>query len=131
MRRNRPDALERPPEGKRSGLSARLEAVRLLHTSSVRRTIPVQRIADALVEAGYISLDQQARALGVHRATAWTIMRTKHKLGYLNGKTAERMLANPELPTCIRDVLHRYATEKPRQGRCSKSRVTHAAGEGE
>jgi len=131
MRRNRPDALERPPEGKRSGLSARLEAVRLLHTSSMRRTIPVQRIADALVEAGYISLDQQARALGVHRATAWTIMRTKHKLGYLNGKTAERMLANPELPTCIRDVLHRYATEKPRQGRCFKSRVTQAAGEGE
>ena len=95
MRRNRPDALERPPEGKRSGLSARLEAVRLLHTSSVRRTIPVQRIADALVEAGYISLDQQARALGVHRATAWTIMRTKHKLGYLNGKTAERMNVQP------------------------------------
>ena len=131
MRRNRPDALERPPEGKRSGLSARLEAVRLLHTSSVRRTIPVQRIADALVEAGYISLDQQARALGVHRATAWTIMRTKHKLGYLNGKTAERMLANPELPTCIRDVLHRYATERPRQPRCSKSRATQAAAKDE
>jgi len=131
MRRKITDPVEGPPDSKRSRLRARLEAVRLLNASSVRRTIPVQRIADALVEAGYISLDQQARALGVHRATAWTIMRTKHKLGYLNGKTAERMLANPELPTCIRDVLHRYATEKPRQGRCSKSRVTQAAGEGE
>src|SRR5262245_3090811 len=127
MRRKPPDPVERPRDGKRSTLRARLEAVRSLNTSSARRTIPVQHIADALVEAGYISLNQQARALGIHRATAWTIMRTKHKLGYLNAKTAERMLANPELPTCIRDVLHRYATEKPRQGRFSKKRATQAA----
>ena len=127
MRKKPPDPVERPRDGKRSSLSVRLEAVRSVNTSSARRTIPVQHIAHALVEAGYISLDQQARALGIHRATTWTIMRTKHKLGYLNAKTAERMLANPELPPCIRDVLHRYATEKPMQERCSKKRVTQAA----
>jgi hypothetical protein len=116
MRRKPTDPVEDTRDGKRSSLSVRLKAVRSLNTSSAHRTIPVQHIADALVEAGYTSVSRQARALGISRATAWTIMRTKHKLGYLNGKTAERMLANPELPTCIRDVLHRYATEKPRQG---------------
>lgn len=125
MRRKPTGPVEGPRDGKRSSLSVRLKAVGSLNTS--RRTIPVRHIAEVLVEAGYTSLDRQARALGICRATAWTIMRTKHKLGYLNGKTAERMLANPELPTCIRDVLHRYASEKPRQGRCSKSRVTKAA----
>jgi len=127
MRRKSTDPVEDPGDGKRSSLSVRLKAVRFLNSSSARRTTPVQHIADALVEAGYISLDQQARALGIHRSTTWTIMRTKHKLGYLNAKTTERMLANPKLPPCIRDVLYRYATEKSRQERCSKDQVTQAA----
>jgi DNA-binding CsgD family transcriptional regulator len=118
---------ERLLKRRRASVSARLEAVRYLNTSSARRTIPVQHIAAALVGAGYTSLDEQARVLGIHRATTWTIMRNKHKLGCLNARTAERMLANPELPTCIRDVLHQYATEKPRQGPYSKRRVTQSA----
>ena len=101
---------ERLLKRRHASLSARLESVRYLNTSSARRTIPVQHIAAALVGAGYTSLDEQARALGIHRATTWTIMRNKHKLGYLNAKT-ERMLANPELPQCIRDVIHRYVAE--------------------
>ena len=103
---------ERLLKRRHASLSARLESVRYLNTSSARRTIPVQHIAAALVGAGYTSLDEQARALGIHRATTWTIMRNKHKLGYLNAKTTERMLANPELPQCIRDVIHRYVAER-------------------
>ena len=113
MSRKPPERIERPRSGTRAGLSARLETVRHLNTSSARRTVPVQQIADALVGAGYASLDEQAKALGIHRATAWTIIKTKHKLGYLNAKTTERMLANPELPQCIRDVLQRYVAERP------------------
>ena len=106
------DPIERPRDGKRPSLRARLESVRYLNSSSARRSIPVQDIADALIGAGYTSLDEQAKALGIHRATAWTIIKTKHKLGHLNAKTAERMLANPELPPCIRFVLQRYAEPK-------------------
>ena len=119
-----PEPVKRSRSGTRASLSVRLEAVRHLNTSSARRTVPVQHIADALVGAGYTSLDEQAKALGIHRATAWTIIKTKHKLGYLNAKTTERMLANPELPQCIRDVLQRYEAERPWR---SKRRITQAA----
>ena len=126
MRKKPSEPVKRPLSGTRASLSERLEIVRHLNTSSAR-TVPVQHIADALVEAGYASLDAQAKALGIHRATAWTIIKTKHKLGCLNAKTTERMLANPELPQCIRDVLQRYVAERPVLGRRSKRRPTQAA----
>jgi len=94
--------------------------------SSVRRTTPIQPIADALVAAGYTSLDKQARALGIHRATVWTIIKKKHKLGRLNANTAERMLANPELPTCVRNILEQYKAEGPVFERCSKRQKSPA-----
>jgi hypothetical protein len=124
MRKKPLEKIARSRSGRPSSLSARLETVRYLNSSSVRRTTPVHHIADALVAAGYTTLDQQAKALGIHRATAWTIIKAKHKLGYLNAKTTERMLANPELPSCIRDILQRYKAERPVLERCSKRRTT-------
>jgi len=107
---------------RRPSLSARLEAVRYLNdTSSSSRsrrkyTTHIEDIADALVAAGYTSLDKQAKALGIHRATAWTIIKDKHKVDRLNTNTTKRMLANPKLPQCVRDVLQRYVAERePRQ----------------
>jgi hypothetical protein len=61
------------------------------------------------LEAGYTSLDKQAKALGLHRATAWTIIKKRHKLGRLNTKTVQRILANPDTPTSVRAVIQRYA----------------------
>ena len=127
MRKEPPDPIERLPDGKRPSLSTRLETVRSLNTSSARRTVPVQHIADALIGAGYTSLDEQAKALGIHRATAWTIIKTKHKLGHLNAKTTERIMANPELPPCIRDVLQRYAQPKDHSWRTFEGGITQAA----
>jgi hypothetical protein len=124
MSKRPPEQSERPRGNNRPSLSARLESVRYLNSSSVRRTTPVQHIADALVAAGYSSLDDQAKALGVHRSTAWTIVKAKHKLGYLNASTTERMLANPELPPCIHDVLKKYKTERPVLKTRSKRRAT-------
>ena len=69
-------------------------------------------IADALIADGYTSLDEQAKALGIHRATAWTIIRTKHKVGRLNEPTTKRMLANPRLPPSVRLLLLRYVAER-------------------
>jgi hypothetical protein len=126
MAKKTPEAIKGPLGD--ASLSARLEAVRHLNTSSARRrTMPVQHIADALVGAGYASLDEQAKALGVHRTTAWTIMNAKHNLGHLNAKTTQRILANPELPPCIRDVLLRYVAERPVPARCFQRRTTQAA----
>jgi hypothetical protein len=62
-------------------------------------------IAEALVAAGYTSLDKQAKALGLHRATAWTITKNRHKLGRLNTKTAQLILANPYTPPSVRAII--------------------------
>jgi hypothetical protein len=62
------------------------------------------------VAAGYTSLDKQAKALGLHRATTWTIMKTRHKLGRLNRDTARRILENPDTPQSVRVIIQRYVT---------------------
>ena len=83
-----PEQSERPRNCSHSSLSTRLETVRYLNeirsSSGLRRINPIEHIADALVAAGYTSLDKQAKALGIHRATAWTIIKKKHKLGRLS-----------------------------------------------
>ena len=97
-------------------LSTRVETLRYLNeiksSSDIRRTTPIEDIADALVAAGYTCLDKQAKALGIHRATAWTIIKKKHKLGRLNSDTVNRMLANRELPPGVRVVIEQYLAER-------------------
>ena len=72
----------------------------------------VVRIREALIASGYTKLDQQAKALGVHRATAWTIIKNKHKLGRLATKTTARILTNPETPPAVRTVIEKYLAER-------------------
>lgn len=72
----------------------------------------IQHIADALIAEGCLTLDAQAKALGVRRSTAWTIMKTKHKLDRLSFKTTNCMLASPVLPPSVRTVVLRYITER-------------------
>jgi len=69
-------------------------------------------IADALIASGYTSLDQQARALGLSRSTAWTIVHAKHKVDRLSAKVSARMLQNPRLPPLVRATLQRYLAER-------------------
>ena len=111
-----PEQSERPRNCSRSSLSTRLETVRYLNeiksSSGLRRINPIEHIADALVAAGYTSLDKQAKALGIHRATAWTIIKKKHKLGRLSTNTTNRMLASRELPPSIRIVIEQYLAER-------------------
>jgi hypothetical protein len=86
------------------------------------RTVGIERIAEALIASGHTSLDAQAKALGIHRSTAWTIVKAKHKLGRLSAKTSSRMLANPELPARVRTVIQQYLTERPPpSGRTSRT----------
>ena len=109
MSKKPPDPTGRLRSGGRPTLSARLETVRYLNDiksrSSQRRTVPIQAIAEALVAAGYTSLDKQAKALGLHRATTWTIIKTRHKLGRLNRQTAQRILENPDTPASVRTII--------------------------
>ena len=88
--------------------SERLQALRQL---TARKT-KIQDITEALISSGYTSLDQQAKALGLHRATAWTIIRNKHKLGRLSTKTIERIISNPETPPLVLMAIQEYVVEK-------------------
>jgi predicted secreted protein len=71
-----------------------------------------QDIAEALIASGYKALDAQAKALGIHRATAWTIIKNKHKLGRLSAKTIQRILSNSETPQAVREVIRKYMAER-------------------
>jgi hypothetical protein len=110
-----PDLPGHPRNVGRSSLSTRLETVRYINeiksSRSRHRTIPVQAIAEALVAEGYTSLDKQAKALGLGRSTAWTIIKKKHKLGRLNAKTTHSILANPDTPASVRAVIQQYVAK--------------------
>jgi plasmid maintenance system antidote protein VapI len=72
----------------------------------------LERISKALIASGYVSLDEQAKALGLHRNTAWTIVKNKHKLGRLSAKTIKRILTNPGTPPSVRAVIQQYLSKK-------------------
>ena len=72
-------------------------------------------ISEALIASGYTSLDEQAKALGLPRSTTWTIIKKKHKLGRLSGKTVNCILTNPQTPAAVRTVVQQYAVKKYKQ----------------
>jgi hypothetical protein len=72
----------------------------------------VIEIAGALAEAGLISLNQQAEALGLHRSTTWTIAKSQCKGTGLTASTVNRILASPKLPHSVRVKVIEYAKEK-------------------
>jgi hypothetical protein len=44
-----------------------------------RQSSKIRQIGEALITAGFISFDAQAKALGLPRSTAWTILSAEHK----------------------------------------------------
>ena len=91
----------------RKNPSERLNALR----DPTARKTKIQDITEALISSGYTSLDRQAKALGLHRSTAWTIIRSRHKLGRLSTKTIERIITNPETPPLVLTAIQEYAVE--------------------
>jgi predicted DNA-binding transcriptional regulator AlpA len=75
------------------------------------------RISQALISSGYTSLDEQAKALGLGRSTAWNIIKNKHKLGRLSAKTIDRILKNPKTPPTVRAAVEQYVSERPAPNR--------------
>jgi hypothetical protein len=75
-------------------------------------SIGLGRISQALIASGYVSLDEQAKALGVNRSTAWVIINNKHKLGRLSAKTIDRILSNPQTPPSVRMLVRQYVDKR-------------------
>jgi hypothetical protein len=72
----------------------------------------IRELGDALVLHGFRTLDQQAKALGLGRTTAWTILKANHKKSGLSAAVINRMLAAPRLPPLVRDKILEYIDEK-------------------
>ena len=77
-----------------------------------RQCCKMKELSDALVAAGFLSLDEQATALGLSRSTTWTILRAKHKNYGLSGELINRILKRPGLDRRVRAKVVEYVEEK-------------------
>ena len=86
--------------------------------SSATRDVKVQQCAkigelrQALVDAGFHSLDSQAIALGLARSTTWVILKARHKSSGLTGSVIRQILRSPELPATAERVIQQYVAQK-------------------
>ena len=77
-----------------------------------RQAIRIKELGAALTADGLIILDDQARALGLSRSTAWAVLKANHKATGLTAATINRMLSSPELPPRARATILTYVEEK-------------------
>jgi hypothetical protein len=58
------------------------------------------------------TVDEQARALGLSRSTAWAVLKANHKATGLAAATINRMFSSPELAPHVRATILTYSEEK-------------------
>ena len=80
--------------------------------AKARQSTKIKELGAALAAAGLVGLDEQARALGLSRSTAWTILKANHKASGLSAATINRMLLSTKLPQHVRATLLTYVEEK-------------------
>src|SRR5262249_9439713 len=80
--------------------------------AKARQSSKIRELRIALRRAGLIGLDEQARAIGLPRSTAWKILKGDHKASGLSAMVISRMLSEPKLPPVVRAKILEYAQEK-------------------
>jgi len=78
----------------------------------VRQASTIRELGNALVTSGLLTLDQQARVLGLPRSTIWTIRNATHKSSGLSAHVINRILAAPRVPPLVRAKILQYVEEK-------------------
>jgi hypothetical protein len=78
----------------------------------VKQADQIKCIGAALARAGFRTVRAKAKALGISRSTAWTILRGTHKTSGLTAGTVRRMLSSPQLPDAARAVILDYVADK-------------------
>jgi hypothetical protein len=77
-----------------------------------RQWTKIREITEALESAGFVSLDEQAEAIGLSRSTTWSILSGLHKNSGLTTNTIGRILGTKKLPAPVRKKLLEYVEEK-------------------
>ena len=90
----------------------RLFSAARARTQRAQQSSKIKELAEAVKSAGFLTLDEQAKALGLSRSTAWTILKASHKASGLSASIINRMLAAPELPSLARTKILEYVEEK-------------------
>ena len=71
----------------------------------------IRNICNALLAAGFDTLDKQAEALGLSRSTTWSILSGNHKSG-LSATLLTRTLKSPRFPSAVRAKIIEYIEVK-------------------
>ena len=77
-----------------------------------RQSAKLRELRQALMDAGFVTLDKQAQVLELSRSTAWTVMSGSHKCTGVSAAIIKRMLNSPQLPPSAKTVLLEYVEEK-------------------
>jgi hypothetical protein len=101
-----------PPVLRRACAGTEPAAAPLSAKMKRRQSSKIRELAQAVKSAGFLTLDKQAKALGLSRSTAWTIRKASHKASGLSASIINRMLAAPDLPPLARSKILEYIEEK-------------------
>src|SRR5262245_56888192 len=85
---------------------------RLIQDMRARQLSKIRELGDAGTAEGYLTLNDQARALGLGLSTTWTILKRNYKTSGLSAGIINRMLAAPRLPALVRARILEYIDEK-------------------
>jgi hypothetical protein len=77
-----------------------------------RQSDKIRQLRDGLAAAGFVTLDEQAKALGLCRSTTWTLLKGNHKGSGLSATTIDHILLAPQLPSVVRAKILEYVEEK-------------------
>jgi hypothetical protein len=84
----------------------------VLHKLKAAQSRKLRELQAGLLAAGFHTIEEQSRALGICRSTAWTIVTAAHKGSGLSAAIINRMLAAPQLPMAARAKILEYVLEK-------------------
>ena len=80
--------------------------------AKARQSIKIREFEVALRRVGLISLDEQARALGLPRTTTWKLLRGNYKTSGPSAVVINRILGAPRLPLPARIKILEYIQER-------------------
>ena len=83
-----------------------------LGAAKSRQCEKIKAIRSALVAAGFLTVDSQAKVLGLSRSTTWKVLRGDQKNSGISASTVKRMLVSAALPPAARSVIQEYVHEK-------------------
>jgi hypothetical protein len=77
-----------------------------------RQASKIREVGESLTSLGLVTLDEQAKALGLPRSTTWTVLKAFHKGSGLSARVINQMLASPHLPPTVRDRIVSYVEDR-------------------